>query len=78
MKTLKQIFDNFCNSRPQCPAPDVDDSCGTCMLDAVKEWLQHKLDAIPDRMEYYHSNEPEQMQTLGKVKFGKALLEELE
>jgi CRISPR/Cas system-associated endonuclease Cas1 len=47
------------------------------ILEIVKEWLEQKLDKLPNRLEYYHSNEPEQMQTLGKVKVLKEILGEL-
>jgi hypothetical protein len=47
------------------------------VLDAIREWLEQKLDTLDGRLEYYHSNEPEQMQTLGKVKVLKELLGEL-
>jgi hypothetical protein len=45
--------------------------------EANRKWLEQKFDAVKGRMEYYHSNEPEQMQTLGKVKVLKEILGEL-
>ena len=47
------------------------------IVDVVEEWLNDNLNTIPNRMEYYHSNEPEQMQTCGKVKAYLKLLERL-
>jgi hypothetical protein len=45
--------------------------------DSVIAWLEQKLDSLPNRLEYYHSNEPEQMQTCGKIKLLKELIKEL-
>lgn len=79
MKTLKERAKTFMGWRSLWWREDGDKISNVMLvsLDDVQKWLEQKLSNLPKRLEYYHSNDPDQMQTLGKVKALKELLAEI-